>query len=253
MKNFRLVILDYAKEHLDDPVTQRILSDVIIVKQKNFERTDPNLIIMDKHDMIGTHFLVYDIENFYKPKLILALRTTFEDRAQKHKVLTPIQSLIPNLSAEGQRAYHSFKAEKPILADCNSWFVDTSYTYKNSGLKLSEIGYAMVYAHVSRFGFDHILGCTNETYRASRWLEQIGHFDNRPEYDFDHPFSPGTHKFIIVKEFKKDVLQSIYQENKYLFDNLMEVVPSSFDRMSWSDAKDTFLNPERFASIQKAA
>ena len=52
MSKFRLVILDYAKEQLDNSAAQKIMSEVIFVKQKNFLRTDPNYVVTDKHDMI---------------------------------------------------------------------------------------------------------------------------------------------------------------------------------------------------------
>lgn len=240
LNNFKLVILDYAIGHLDNPSTQHALNDVIINKQKNFARTDPNYVVMDKHDMIGTHYLIYDVSEMFKPKLILAIRTTFEDRAQQHHLKTPIQDLIPQLSPEAQKHYQNFKNKKKYLADCNSWFVDLDYTQKKSGLNLSDIGYAMVYAHVTRMGFDHILGCTNEKYKASRWLEHIGYFDK--SHMFIHPVVPDPHMFIIVEKFNTNYLNSIYREYSVLFDNLQEVLPPDFKHQKWEEAQAVFLN-----------
>lgn len=237
-QNFKLVILDYPIAHLDHPSTKKALNDVIINKQKNFARTDENYVVMDKHDMIGTHYLIYDVSEMYEPKLILAIRTTFEDRAQQHYLKTPIQELIPKLQAESQEHYQKFKDEKKCLADCNSWFVDLNYTQKNSGLNLSDIGYAMVYAHVTRMGFDHILGCTNEKYKASRWLENIGYFDK--SHVFVHPVVPDPHMFIIVEKFNKSYLNSIYQQYSSLFDNLQELVPANFKGVKWDEARTVF-------------
>ncbi len=77
MSHFRLVIVDYAKEQLENPTAQKILSDVVFAKQKNFLRTDPDYVVTDKHDMIGTHYLIYDTKSFLNPKLIFAIRATF--------------------------------------------------------------------------------------------------------------------------------------------------------------------------------
>lgn len=240
LNNFKLVILDYALGHLDNPSTQKSLNDIIINKQKNFARTDPNYVVMDKHDMIGTHYLIYDVSEMYNPKLILAIRTTFEDRAKDHHLKTPIQELMPHLSLNSQAHYQNFKNEKKVLADCNSWFVDMDYTQKKSGLKLSDIGYAMVYAHVTRMGFDHILGCTNEKYKASRWLEHIGFFDK--SHMFTHPIVPDPHMFIIVEKFNKNYLNSIYRDYSALFNNLQEILPPDFKHRRWPEARSVFLN-----------
>lgn len=237
-KNFRLVILDHAISHLDNPATQKALNDVIVIKQQNFLRTVKDFVIMDKHDMIGTHYLIYDVTAIYNPKLILAIRTTFEDRASQYHLKTPIQDLVPKLKPEAQLHYENFRSTKRSLADCNTWFVDVDYTEKKSGLKLSDIGYAMVYAHVTRMGFDHILGCTNERYKASRWLEHIGHFDK--SHTFIHPTIPFEHMFIIVEKFNKQNLNSIYKEYDYLFDNLLELLPPDFKHQNWDDAKAVF-------------
>lgn len=237
-KNFRLVILDHAISHLDNPSTQKALNDVIVGKQKNFFRTVKDVVIMDKHDMIGTHYLIYDVTEMFNPKLVLAIRTTFEDRAAQFHLTTPMQDLMKHVHPAGQKHYEDFRKTKKSLADCNTWFVDIDYTEANSGLKLSDIGYAMVYAHVTRMGFDHILGCTNERYKASRWLEHIGHFDK--SHTFMHPTIPFDHMFIIVEQFNKANLNAIYKQYQSLFDNLQELVPADFSHEKWDDAKMVF-------------
>jgi len=126
------------------------------------------------------------------------------------------------------------------LVDCNSWFVDTSYSKKNSGLNLSDIGYAMIYAHVMRMGFDHILGCTNEKYKASRWLENIGYFDK--SHVFTHPVVPDPHMFIIVEKFNQSYLNSIYRSNSDLFNNLQEILPPDFKHQNWREAQSVFFD-----------
>ena len=223
MNCFKLVLLDYAKLHLDNPEVQKALSDMIIIKQKNFERTDPNYIVTDKHDMISTHFMIYDTNNPFCPKLVLALRVTYQDRAEKHKLKTPIQELLPNLDEKIQQHFNDFKINYPVLADCNAWFVDPDYSLKSSGLRLSDIAYTMVYLHLSRMGLTHFVGCTNEKYKASRWVENIGHFP--AGFYFKHPLVNDPHMLILMRSFKHNYLLSVYEKSKSLFEDIFELVP----------------------------
>lgn len=225
VNNFRLVLLDYAKHQLDKPIAQKTLNDLIIAKQKNFERTDPNYVVMDKHDMIGTHALIYETTNLFEPKLIFAIRLTYEDRAQLHKIKTPLQDLIPHLNNNCNLAYDNFKKHNPVMADCNSWFVDAEFSKKKSGLNLSDIGYTMVFLQLHRLGFKRMAGCTNEKYKAHRWLENIGSFEKG--HEFIHPTVPDPHMLILVEKFKLDYVQSVYESNKFLFDNLFEITPQN--------------------------
>ena len=225
MPNFRLVILDYPKIQLNKLPVQQTLSDLIVIKQKNFERTDPNYVVMDKHDMIGTHFMVYEISDLFSPQLIFALRVTYEDRAAEHKLKTPLQDLIVRLDEPHQNHYNKFKHKHGPLVDCNSWFVDQNFSLKESGLKLSDIGYTMVYLHIKRLGFNHIAGCTNERYKASRWLNNIGTYDN--SFQFVHPVVPDPHLLILIENFKLDYIQSVYQNHLNLFENLYDLSSES--------------------------
>ncbi|HEY8271244.1 MAG TPA: hypothetical protein VIG33_10185, partial [Pseudobdellovibrionaceae bacterium] len=139
MSQFRLVILDNAKEQLDNPIAKKILSDVVFVKQKNFLRTEPNYVVTDKHDMIGTHYLIYDTSDFLNPKLVFAIRTTFLKRALAHRIDTPLMSLISRLEEPLREAFNNFHKRHKEIVDCNAWFVDPQYSKKNSGLNLSDL------------------------------------------------------------------------------------------------------------------
>lgn len=224
MSNFQLVILDYALTHIETEATRRALNDLIVMKQKNFQRTDPLYVVTDKHDMIGTHFLIYDTTNLYAPKIVFALRVTYEDRAIKHRMNTPFQDLLPNLSLPLQQAYQNFHKAHPVLVDCNSWCVDPNFSQKTSGLKLSDIGYTMVFLQLSRMGHNHMIGCTNEKYKASRWLENIGTFPKG--YEFVHPVVPDIHMMAMVENLNQPHFKSVYLQNKALFDNLFEIIPA---------------------------
>lgn len=234
MSEFKLVIFDYAKKQIENASAQKALSDLILVKQKNFERTDPDYVVLDKHDMVGTHFMIYETSNLFSPRLIAALRVTYEDRALMHKLKTPLQELMPHLDEKCQRAYQAFRKKHATIADCNSWFVDPNFSLKNSGLRLSDVGYAMVYLQVMRMGFDHIAGCTNEKYKASRWLENIGSFEKG--YMFTHPVVPDPHMMILVDSFNEPYLKSVYLDHKEIFDRISEIVPEKMNYIGIQEA-----------------
>ncbi|MNS59986.1 hypothetical protein D3C72_929610 [compost metagenome] len=225
MSHFRLVILDYVKEQLENPVAQKILSDVLFVKQKNFLRTDPNYVVMDKHDMIGTHYLIYDTTDFLSPKLVFAIRTTFLGRANAHRIETPLMSLVPKLETRLQNAFKDFHKGHPELVDCNAWFVDSAFSKKNSGLALSDIGYFMVCMNAMRNGFNNIVGCTNETYGASRWVEKVGVMEKG--LLFEHPSVKAPHMMLLVDQFNLPHFAKVYAENKVIIDELFEVMPTT--------------------------
>jgi hypothetical protein len=239
MSNFKLVILDYAKIQLNNQDATKALNDLIVIKQKNFERTDPNYVVVDKHDMIGTHFLIYETSNVYSPKLIFAIRNTYEDRAANHKLKTPFLDLLPSLSAEYQEAFRKFKQIHGPIVDCNSWFVDPHYSQKNSGLKLSDIGYVMVYLQVRRMGYDHMVGCTNEKYKAHRWLEHVGSFTKG--MTFIHPTVSDPHMAIFIEKFNQKFMTDTYNEYKVLFDNIHEIVPANANYGNIPEAIEKFI------------
>lgn len=230
MSQFRLVVLDNTKEQLDSPVAKKILADMLFAKQTNFLRTDPRYVVMDKHDMIGTHYLIYDTTDFVNPKLIFAIRTTFLNRAQDHRLETPLISLLPTMSKPLQEAFKGFHDTHPHLVDCNAWFVDPTYSKKNSGMNLSDLGYLMVSMNCLRHGYNNIVGCTNETYNASRWLEKVGNI--RAGLMFEHPVVKAPHKMILLDDFNIPHFSAVYQSHKDLVDGIYEVAPQGQELIS---------------------
>lgn len=225
MSKFRLVILDNAKDQLDNVTAKKVMSDVVFIKQKNFLRSEPNYVVTDKHDMIGTHYLIYDTSDFLEPKLIFAIRTTFLDRAERHRIDTPLTSLIPRLEQPLQNAFNSFKERHPELIDCNAWFVDSAYSKKNSGLNLSDLGYLMVCTHVLRIGGDHIAGCTNEKFNASRWLENMG--TAQKGLIFEHPAVKSPHALMLLENFNLEYFGKVYEEYEDLVTETFEIFPET--------------------------
>lgn len=227
MSKFRLVILDNAKDQLDNPVAKQVMSDVVFIKQKNFLRSEPNYVVTDKHDMIGTHYLIYDTTELMNPKLVFAIRTTFLARAKVHRIDTPLLSIIARLELPLQRAFQQFQERHPDIVDCNAWFVDPDYSKKKSGLNLSDLGYFMVCTHLMRSGCNHFVGCTNETYNASRWLEQVGSMPKG--LIFEHPAVKAPHRLILMEDFNLDHFKQIFEDYEDLISETYEVLPPSKD------------------------
>lgn len=251
MKNFRLVILDYASRQTGNGLVKQLLGDILTMKQYNFQRTNPDYIVTDKHDMIGTHYLVYDTTDIYAPQLIFALRTTFESRCKKHSVKTPFQDLLPTLSSEISDKYHQFAAQYPSIVDCNSWCVDANFSQKTSGLRLSDIGYVMVYLHLYRMGYNHFVGCTNEKYRASRWLENVGSFQKG--IVFVHPVVPDPHMVILLNEFNRAYLSKVFHEYRSLFEQMVDVSDSTVARPMSETIREAITPQESSHDIMSAA
>ena len=227
MKNLKLVVLDYALKQKEKPLVRRLLNDIIFVKQENFERTDPNYVVLDKHDMIGTHFLIFDTTDIYQPQLIYGIRVTYESRAKTHKIKTPVQDLKLHLGGEAQSALQDFSRQYPELIEVNSLFVAPDYSIKNSGLHLSDIGFSMIFLQLARMGHGHFVCCPNERYKAHRLVENIGHFRNNRGYDFVHPVVKDPHMLIMVDSFKKDFIQQVVGQHEALFDDLLDVSPEA--------------------------
>jgi hypothetical protein len=235
MKNFRLVVLDYPKLHLEDTVTKTILMDVIVNKQKNFERSDALYVPNDKHDLIGTHFLIYDTTNPFMQKLALGIRLTYEERAMKHKLKLPITDLTQYFDDRLNKAFSDYRKKQPKLVDCSGLFVDQNYSFKNSGLKLIEIAYTMIYFHLFRIGHNHFVGGSNEKYKSSRWIENIGNFPK--DLIFVHPMVPDPHMLILIDNFKVEFVKQTYEENQMLFDNIVEFLP---EKTNFSSLKESY-------------
>lgn len=224
MSKFRMVIIDNAKAQLENPTAKKIMSDIVFVKQKNFLRSEPNYVVTDKHDMIGTHYLIYDTTELLDPKLIFAIRTTFLTRAVQHRIDTPLLSLVSRLELPLQNAFNQFNARHKNIVDCNAWFVDPDYSKKNSGLNLSDLGYLMVCTHILRTGENHFVGCTNEKFNASRWLEHVGTMPKG--LIFEHPAVKSPHMLILMENFNMPHFAKVYEENKDLVNEIYEVLPA---------------------------
>lgn len=218
----RAAILDYPMKALEaQPAAGKMLGDIIKNKQINFFKTSQSYVVMDKHDMIGTHFLIYDVEDVYNPKLVLAIRNTYEERCKFHGVQLPIDGYIHLAGKEAEGLLKDMRKRVGSLVDCNAWFVDPNYSKKNSGMNLSEFAFLMVTTFIMRMGRSHFVAATNEKYKASRWIQMAGEF---PEgYGFVHPAVPDYHCLELVEKFKTDWMAKATEEYRGLLTTAQEV------------------------------
>lgn len=224
MSQLRLVILDYAKNQLDNPYVKKIFSDLIFARQKNYERTDQDYISTDKHDMIGTHIIIYDTSDFLAPKIIFAIRVTYEERARQHHISTPLQDLLPHLNADFQAAVEKYRVRHGSLTESGALFVDQGYSFSKTKTKLSDIGFTAIGLHLQRFGCENLIGFTNERYKASRLLLDVGQFETG--YTFTHPVIKDPHMLIMINQFNKKFFKDTYEKNKELFNSAVELIPN---------------------------
>ncbi|MBX7232093.1 MAG: hypothetical protein K1X29_08410 [Bdellovibrionales bacterium] len=238
---FRSLIFDYPLRCLDKgPWVRDLLGDIIKSKQQAFLQTNENYVVMDKHDMIGTHFLIFDVTNLYTPKLVLAIRNTYENRAKEHGLQLPIDGYIQLAGLKAIRALEQMRMKHNFLVDCNSWFVHPEYSHKNSGLKLSELGFLLVVTYILRRGMSHFVGAGNEKYKVSRWVKQVGFF---PEgLFFKHPMVPDTHCVTLVDEFNKEWLIKAVNDNKEFLLSSQEIIGGQESIKSISDLLNEIMN-----------
>ncbi|MCJ8275212.1 MAG: hypothetical protein HRT44_06320 [Bdellovibrionales bacterium] len=237
-KNLRLAILDYPKFLVKDETSMRMFSEVIQSKQINFQRANPYYVPMSALDMISTHYLVYETSDIYKPQLIMAIRTCFEDRAKKHRIDMPYTGYEKAFSVDQKERFYSFKNSKNFLVDTNALFVDRKFSFNRTGLPLMDIGYLMLVTHIMRRGGDHFMGIGNYRYKTHKWVEPVGDFDQ--DMIFNHPVVNADHMLIMLKNFNLKWLSEAHEKYKDLYSNRIEILPQ--------DSGEEFISLEEIIS-----
>ncbi len=202
----RAVIFDYPQTHLHRNEARELFGDLIVFKQRAFERTKRMFVAMDKHDMISTHVLIYDVQNIHGPRLVLAIRNSYETRTRRYEGLDlPYAAYLDAMGPDGKAALEKFRADVGPLVNCDMWCVDPEYTFKDSGQRISELAFFLICLQTLRAGFSHFMGCANERYKASRWVAPIGTL--RQGVRFQHPTVPGEHRLILLERFDREWLE----------------------------------------------
>lgn len=219
MENFRIVLLDNAKAQLDNPYTKKVLGDMMVVKQKNFERSDENYISLDKHDMIGTHVMIYDTTDLFDPKMVFALRLTYQDRAEKAKIRTPIQDLYQDLNTNCKYALDGFLEQNRTLVECNALFSEADYSAKKIGIKLSDWAFVVSFVHLLSNHYNYLVCCPNKKYKTHRYLEDFGYFSQ--DFEFIHPKITDPHMLVMMSDINIAYIARVYNSNPKLFESTM--------------------------------
>lgn len=227
MENFRLVILDYPKLIIRDEATQIAFKDVICTKQINFERASELYVSMNSMDMISTHYLIYDVTNLYKPKLVLAIRTCYENRAKRHKLSLPIEDYIGYAPPIFRKKFELFRQRVGCIVDCNAHFVDPDYTFSKTGLNLSEISYFALMTFIIRKGHGNWVGATNERFKASRWALKTGFCEEG--LIFTHPKVEDPHQLLLIDKFNYDWLRMCAAKYGNFVSSALEILAPNYE------------------------
>jgi len=234
MGNFRVVMLDHAKMQLENPLTKKILGDMIVAKQQNFERTDQDYITLDKHDMLGSHVLIYDTANLYKPKLIFTVRVTYQDRAEASKIKTPIQELYEFLNDHCKQGLDNFLERYPSLVECNSLFMEPGYSFGRTGINFTDVGFAVACTQMLNLGYNYFMGCPNAKFKTQKFVEKFGSFPQ--DYKFIHPKIADPHMLVLLENFNLEHIWNVYQHHKALLDDMLWVMPDGTGYKDFSGA-----------------
>lgn len=211
----RLLILDYPKLLLNQDDVKKAFSDMLIVKQQNFERASKKYVSMGPLDMISTHFLAYDQTHIHTPRLVGGVRVCYESRAKHHQLRLPVEDYISYAPLDYQKKFERFRSTRPNLVDTNAGFIDPDYTYSKTGMKILEMLYFSLVLFIIRKGFDHWVGATNERFKASRWAMPTGYTEDGMV--FTHPKVSDPHKLLLFERLNYEwVLECSATYNEWI-------------------------------------
>ena len=245
----RLVVLDYPKLLLGQSQAYSIFGDLVRCRQKLFLDTSDSFLVIDKHDLIGTHFLTYDLSNPFKPTLIAGFRITYQDRAQAHGLTMPIESALPCCPPEATSQYQEFCREKGNMIQFNTLFIDPQYTFSKSQLKLSDMLFFAVCAFIRRLGFNHYVGATNDRLKTDRWMKRAGEY-SRPTFSFSHPDVQDPHTLFFIDALNNAWLLDCFDEYRHFWNLAYEIIPDRIKTKSFAQVREEIVNAQ---PIRKAS
>lgn len=229
MQKYRIAILDYPKHVIHKQEAAHLLTAVIQGRQENYGGLYETYLSVNSLDMLSTHVLIYDTSNMFDPRPVLAIRNCYESRAHSHGLKLPVEEYIPFTPKEYQEHFNHFRQMKKEIVDCNIWFINKDYSWKNTNTPLSEIAWFILVSFTLRKGFDHWVGATNERFKASRWAAQTGRF--KDNLIFPHPVLKYPHKLILIEQFNTQWWLDCYGKYKNLLENAYEVLPE-YDKIN---------------------
>jgi hypothetical protein len=236
MFSFRLVILDYAKKHLNDPRVHQVFSDLVKDRQINFERSTESHVYIDKHDLIGTHYLVYDTTDLFHPRIVAGIRTTYASRCQNHGIKIPLEDNILNSTPEALELYKRFKTRMGDLVECNGWFIDSEYSPSKISVNMPDVLFFALTTYLLRQGYDHFVGAPNERFKAARHVARVGHFEDG--HFLTNPSFPGAHKLTLVHPFSKTWQKECSLRYGQFLEQRIELKPAEMNIKSLDEIGD---------------
>lgn len=244
-KFLRLVILDYPKKLLKDELANRVFADLLRFRQINFERSTETHVYVDKLDMIGTHYLVYDVQDLFSPKIVAGIRTSYMSRCANHNLKIPLEDLIPKAVLPVQEAYHKFKAKNGEPVECNGWFINPDFSATKSGGSLPDILFFALTTYLARQGVHHFIGATNERFKASRHVARVGLFEDG--YILENPSFPGDHKLTLVDQYHSDWQLECVSRYGSLLKTRVELRPEEMEIRSYEEIESEIAAKKRAA------
>lgn len=247
----KIVVLDFPKKMLENEEVKKILSDSVVARQLGFQRTIETYITADKHDMISTHLLVYDVSSLYRPRILTGIRIAHEDRCRAYGLKLPLDENIQMASAETQEYYKDFKARKGDVSECIGWFVDADFSYAKTKIDLAQILMFTMVTFLLRRNLTYCSGATNERYKASRWVEKLGHFEDG--HVFNHPTIPYPHKVTLIEHFHYDWLHECFERYGDLIYSSYQLLPNDESYLPLKEVEELVRSKSKVRKILKAS
>ena len=234
--NLRLVIFDNPKQLIENcESSARMFTEVIRARQAGYNKASLSYISMDKLDMIGTHVLICEVSNIFKPTVIAGLRLSYNDRCKEHGLKLPMDDNIQHATLPSQVAYKNFNLRHRRIVEANAFFVDDQYTYKKSNINFPQLLTTGLVMHSMRLGYSNFIAATNERFKASRWVD-FGAYSN--DNYFIHPSMPDKHKIILMDEYYIETIERRFHSLDKHLQNRFELISSKTELASYEAVKD---------------
>lgn len=234
LSKLRLVVLDNPEPMIKDETVKKLIADIIVTRQEGYKRASGNYLSLDKLDLIGTHILLCDVTNIYQPKIISGLRLSYNNRCSNYGIHLPMEDNIKYASMISQKAYEDFKNSRTVVAESNSWFVDSEFSYSKTKLDIGNIILTALVLCLLRQGQGSFISASNEKFKASRWVD-FGRFEDG--HLFTHPQIQDPHKILLVEEFDYSLIKERVEKFEFLYGNALELISSPTHWRSYEDIK----------------
>lgn len=237
--NLRLVLFDYPKLLIENSESSaRLFAEIIRARQAGYNKASLSYISMDKLDMIGTHVLICEVSEIFKPKVIAGLRLSYNDRCAQHGLRLPMEDNIQYANLPQQVEYKAFKSRHQRIVEANSFFVDDQHTYKKSNINLPQLLTTGLMMHSLRLGYSNFIAATNERFKASRWVDFGAYSEDR---FFTHPQMPDKHKIILMDEYYSETVNERFNSLDRHLKNRYELIPQELSLLSYEEVKAQFI------------